>query len=30
VFVNQEFDPLHPSEVLVSYERWITEILPPD
>ena len=30
VFVNQEFDPLNPSEVLVSYERWITDLLPPD
>ncbi len=30
VFVNQEFDPLNPSEVIVSYERWITTILPPD
>ena len=30
VFVNQEFDPLHPSEVIVSYERWITNLIPPD
>jgi hypothetical protein len=28
VFVGQEFDPLHPSEVLVSYERWVTDIVP--
>jgi len=30
VFVNQEFDPLFPSEVIVSYERWITDLIPPD
>ncbi|MFH2008666.1 MAG: hypothetical protein ABI333_18915 [bacterium] len=30
VFVNQDFDPIHPSEVLVSYERWITDVIPPD
>jgi hypothetical protein len=28
VFVGQDFDPLHPSEVLVSYERWVTKIVP--
>jgi hypothetical protein len=28
VFVGQEFDPLHPSEVLVSYERWVTTVVP--
>ena len=28
VFVGQEFDPLHPSEVLLSYERWVTDIVP--
>jgi hypothetical protein len=30
IFVSQTFDPLHPSEVVVSYERWTTEIIPPD
>ena len=30
VFVNQEFDPLFPSEVIVSYVRWITDLIPPD
>ncbi|MBU1345312.1 MAG: hypothetical protein KKD66_27185 [Proteobacteria bacterium] len=30
VFVNQAFDPLFPSEVIVSYERWITDLIPPD
>ena len=30
VFVQQDFDPLHPSEVLVSYLRWITDEVPPD
>jgi hypothetical protein len=28
VFVNQEIDPLQPSEVLVSYDRWISNYLP--
>lgn len=30
VFVQQTFDPLHPSEVIVSYLRWVTDIEPPD
>ena len=28
VFVGQDFDPLHPSEVVVSYERWVTAVVP--
>ena len=30
VFVNQIFDMLHPSEVIVSYLRWTTDVVPPD
>lgn len=30
VFVNQAFDPLHESEVVVSYLRWVTDVHPPD
>ncbi|MCD6499258.1 MAG: VWA domain-containing protein [Deltaproteobacteria bacterium] len=28
VFIGQDFDPLHPSEILVSYERWVTSVVP--
>ncbi len=28
VFVGQDFDPLHPSEIVVSYERWVTAVVP--
>ncbi len=27
VFVGQQFDPLHPSEIVVSYERWVTAVV---
>lgn len=30
VFIGQEFDPNHPSEVLVSYHRWVTDVVPVD
>ena len=30
VFVNQHFDPLHESEVVVSYLRWVNDVNPPD
>lgn len=30
VFVNQQFDPLQESEVVVSYLRWVNDVNPPD
>lgn len=30
VFIGQTFDPNHPSEVLVSYYRWVTDVVPVD
>ncbi|PKN26908.1 MAG: hypothetical protein CVU65_04250 [Deltaproteobacteria bacterium HGW-Deltaproteobacteria-22] len=30
VFIGQSFDPNHPSEVLVSYYRWVTDVVPVD
>lgn len=30
VFIGQTFDPNHPSEVLISYYRWVTDVVPVD
>ncbi len=30
VFIGQQFDPQHPSEIVVSYHRWVTDVVPVD
>ncbi|MGM0596192.1 MAG: hypothetical protein ACQES9_04065 [Myxococcota bacterium] len=30
VFIGQTFDPNNPSEVIVSYQRWVTDVVPVD
>ncbi|MBU1238913.1 hypothetical protein KJ865_04315, partial [Myxococcota bacterium] len=30
VFIGQTFDPNHPSEILISYWRWVTDVVPVD